>query len=83
MRKNYRVINISSRKQMEEYRRRQILNRRIRCACKVVGIVSFICFLGTCGGLEQGISTISQFATYITIEFALIIASFIIHNMAE
>lgn len=83
MKRDYRVINISNRKQWEKYKRRQILNRRIRCACKLVGIVAFICLLGTCGGLEQGISTISEFTTHFIIELVLIAASFIIHSMAE
>lgn len=51
-------------KMRAEAKRRQILIKRIKCACGIIGSLAFIYVLGITGGLEQNYITIPQYAAH-------------------
>lgn len=80
-RKGYIVI--SNVKQWKEYQRRNILHRRIKCVARMVGIVAFICFLFTAGGLEDYTLSIKEVLIQSMIEFTAMITAFIICKVLD
>lgn len=55
--------------------RREILKKRIRCACNIIGWLSFIYLLGTVGGLERNMLTIKEFMIHSMASLAVLLAS--------
>lgn len=65
METKYYTINIHNQNKSRVKRQhKRILRRRIRCACAIIGFLSFVCLLGAVGSLEQNVISISQFAIY-------------------
>lgn len=61
-RAKYRKTTIGEMK--AEAKRRQILIKRIRCACGIVGGLAFMYILGITGGLEHDYITIGQYVSH-------------------
>ena len=77
MTKYYKVrhyrINVGEMK--KRAKRRQILIKRIRCACGIIGVLAFMYILGITGGLEHDKITLTQYAYRGIIASAILILS--------
>ena len=76
METKYYTINIHNQnKSRMERQRRKILRRRIKCACGIIGFLSFFYLIGIVGGFEQDMLTIKEFIIHGIVAIGLLVAS--------